>query len=167
MLTTEEVSRFISPPPPNVEAFERFIAWTLRQRQTGSYACFVVTIQGFETAIGVIQIRAREADFSTAEWGFAIGSPFWGTGTFNESAQLILRFVFETLGTRRLEARAAVQNGRGQGALLRLGAVKEGLLRASLRRNSIDLDQALYTILAEEWRERRVRSTLSVSRSVH
>ena len=66
-----------------------------------------------------------------------------------------------------LKRYAAVQNGRGQGALLRLGAVKEGLLRASLRRNSIDLDQALYTILAEEWRERRVRSTLSVSRSVH
>ena len=32
LLTTEEVSRFISPPPSTVEGFERFIAWTLRQR---------------------------------------------------------------------------------------------------------------------------------------
>jgi len=167
MLTTEEVSRFISPPPASVEAFERFIAWTLRQRLAGNYACFVVTLEGFETAIGIIQVRAREADFSTAEWGFAVGSPFWGTGVFHEGAQLILRFVFETLGTRRLEARAAVQNGRGQGALLKLGAVKEGVLRGSLRRNGLDLDQVLYTILAEEWRDRRARSTLSVSRSVH
>jgi RimJ/RimL family protein N-acetyltransferase len=40
MLTTEEVSRFISPPPTTVEGFERFIAWTIRQRTAGSYACF-------------------------------------------------------------------------------------------------------------------------------
>ena len=40
MLTTEEVSRFISPPPTTVEGFERFIAWTHRERSAGSYACF-------------------------------------------------------------------------------------------------------------------------------
>src|SRR5262249_39766253 len=40
MLTTEEVSRFISPPPSTVEGFERFIDWTLRQRKAGTYACF-------------------------------------------------------------------------------------------------------------------------------
>jgi RimJ/RimL family protein N-acetyltransferase len=40
MLTTEEVSRFISPPPTTVEGFERFIMWTQRERQAGNYACF-------------------------------------------------------------------------------------------------------------------------------
>jgi len=30
MLSTEEVARFISPPPTTVEGFERFIAWTQR-----------------------------------------------------------------------------------------------------------------------------------------
>src|SRR6202022_4157010 len=40
LLTTEEVARFISPPPTTVEGFERFIAWTLRQRQAGTYICF-------------------------------------------------------------------------------------------------------------------------------
>src|ERR671938_1964801 len=45
MLTTEEVSRFISPPPSTVEGFEKFIAWTLRQRSAGSYVCFAVTLQ--------------------------------------------------------------------------------------------------------------------------
>src|SRR5581483_6393937 len=49
MLTTEEVARFISPPPSTVEGFERFIAWTLCQRAAGLYACFAVTIN--DTAI--------------------------------------------------------------------------------------------------------------------
>ena len=39
MLTTEEVSRFISPPPSTVEGFERFIAWTLRQRAATARMC--------------------------------------------------------------------------------------------------------------------------------
>ena len=33
LLTTEEVARFISPPPTSVEGFEKFIAWAHRERQ--------------------------------------------------------------------------------------------------------------------------------------
>src|SRR5947209_3238857 len=68
MLTTEEVSRFISPPPSTVEGFERFIGWTLRQRAAGTYACFAVTVAGFDTAIGIFQVRSMEPGFETAEW---------------------------------------------------------------------------------------------------
>ena len=32
LLTTEEVSRFISPPPTTLEGFERFIQWARRER---------------------------------------------------------------------------------------------------------------------------------------
>ena len=70
LLTTEEVSRFISPPPTTVEGFERFISWTLRQRVAGTYVCYAVTLRGFDTAIGIIQVRQLEAGFGTAEWGF-------------------------------------------------------------------------------------------------
>jgi RimJ/RimL family protein N-acetyltransferase len=155
MLTTEEVARFISPPPTTVEGFERFIAWTVRQRTAGTYACFAVTLQGFDTAIGIFQIRESEPGFGTAEWGFAIGSPFWGTGVFEESARLVLGFVFETLGVHRLEARAAVLNGRGNGALTKIGAVQEGVLRKSFLRNGKYLDQVLYAIVEDDWRASR------------
>jgi len=155
LLATEEVSRFISPPPPTVEGFERFIAWTLRQRTAGAYACFAVTLHRFDTAIGIFQVRESEPGFGTAEWGFAIGSPFWGTGVFKESAELVLAFAFDTLGVHRLEARAAVLNGRGNGALLKVGAVQEGLLRRSLQRDGRFLDQALYAIVDDDWRALR------------
>ena len=160
MLTTEEVARFISPPPSTVEGFERFIAWTYRERQAGSYVCFAVVPRGAQTAVGIFQVRSLEAGFSMAEWGFALGSPFWGTGVFAESAELVLQFAFATLGVQRLEARAAVANGRGNGALRKIGAVQEGLLRRSFLRNGQYHDQALWSILAEDWRPR-----LSVSAS--
>lgn len=155
MLTTEEVARFISPPPSTVEGFERFIAWALRQRAAGQYVCFAVTLRGFDLAIGIFQVRSAEPGFGTAEWGFAIGSPFWGTGLFQEGAELVLNFVFETLGVHRLEARAAVPNGRGNGGLLKLGAVQEGILRESFLRNGRYLDQVLYAIVEGDWRASR------------
>lgn len=155
MLTTEEVARFISPPPSTIEGFERFIAWTLRQRAAGTYVCFAVTLQGFDTAIGIFQVREIEPGFGTAEWGFAIGSPFWGTGVFEEGAELVLEFVFDTVGVHRLEARAAVVNGRGNGALVKAGAVQEGILRKSFLRNGQYLDQVLYAIVEDDWRASR------------
>ena len=155
MLTTEEVSRFISPPPSSVDGFERFIAWTLRQRAAGQYACFAVTIN--DTAIGIFQLRQLEPGFGVAEWGFAIGSAFWGSGTFKESASLFLEFAFETVRVQRLEARAAVRNGRGNGALRKMGAVQEAILRRSFLREGECHDQALWAILADDWRDRSTR----------
>jgi ribosomal-protein-alanine N-acetyltransferase len=155
LLTTEEVARFISPPPTTVEGFEQFIAWTIRQRKAGSYACFAVTIQGCDTAIGIFQVREMERGFGTAEWGFALGSPYWGTGVFQDSAEIVLEFVFGTLRVHRLEARAAVLNGRGIGALRKIGAVKEGVLRKSLERHGQFLDQVLYAVLDSDWHDAR------------
>src|SRR3982751_6560898 len=155
MLSTEEVARFISPPPTTVEGFERFIAWTHRERAAGTYVCFAVVPHGMNTAIGIFQVRQLEPGFATAEWGFALGSAFWGTGMFIEGGEMVVSFAIETLGVSRLEARAAVANGRGNGALRKIGAVQEGVLRRSFLKNGEYLDQTLWTILAEDWQAMR------------
>jgi len=155
MVTSEEVSRFISPPPATVEGFERFIAWARRERVAGNYACFAVVPDGVATAVGIFQLRALERGFGTAEWGFAMGSPYWGTGMFLEGSRLVLDFAFDVVGARRLEARAVVVNGRGNGALRKLGAVQEGMLRRSFHRNGVYHDQVLWGILDDDWRVQR------------
>jgi RimJ/RimL family protein N-acetyltransferase len=156
MLSSEEVARFISPPPTTVEGFERFIAWTHRERAAGNYVCFAVVPHGMDTAIGIFQVRQLEPGFGTAEWGFAIGSAFWGTGMFMDGARMVVDFAFATIKTHRLEARAAILNGRGNGALRKIGAMQEGILRKSFLRNGEYLDQALWTILDEDWNSHRV-----------
>jgi RimJ/RimL family protein N-acetyltransferase len=155
MLSTEEVARFISPPPTTVEGFERFIVWTHRERSAGNYACYAVVPHGADTAIGIFQVRQLEPGFVTAEWGFAIGSGYWGTGVFTDSARLVADFAFDVIGAHRLEARAAILNGRGNGALRKIGAMQEGILRKSFLRNGEYLDQALWTILDEDWKAQR------------
>ena len=151
LLTTAEVTRFISPPPTSIEGFERFIAWTLHEQACGRYICFGIVPAGFDHAVGIIQVRQLEAEFRTAEWGFAIGREFWGTGLFHATALSVVQFVFEHVGVHRLEARAAVANGRGNAALRKLGATFEGLLRKSFLRNGEYLDQVLWAIVADDW----------------
>ncbi|HEX7282675.1 MAG TPA: GNAT family protein, partial [Vicinamibacterales bacterium] len=146
----------ISPPPTTVEGFERFIAWTHRERMVGDYACFAIVPQGMTTAIGIFQVRSLEPGFRTAEWGFAMGVEFWGSGIFTEGARLILNFAFDVIGTYRMEARAATANGRGNGALRKIGAVQEGVLRRSFLRNGQYYDQVLWGILADDWRLQRI-----------
>jgi RimJ/RimL family protein N-acetyltransferase len=162
MLSTEEVSRFISPPPTTIEGFELFIAWTLREREKGNYICYGVVPAGMTTAVGLFQLRALEAGFGSCEWGFALGSQFWGTDLFVEGAKAVLNFGVDVLGAQRFEARAAVANGRGNGALRKIGAVQEGILRRSFLRNGQYHDQVLWSILAEDWRLQRIGQLVDV-----
>jgi ribosomal-protein-alanine N-acetyltransferase len=162
MLSTEEASRFISPPPTTVEGFERFIEWAIAGRQNGNYVCFAVVPEGMTSAIGLFQVRALDPMFGVAEWGFAIGSEFWGTGAFVDAARMVIGFAFETIGVHRLEARASVGNGRGNGALRKIGAVQEGVLRRSFLRHGQYHDQVMWSLLAEDWRAERVQRKPSV-----
>ncbi|HTI43467.1 MAG TPA: GNAT family protein [Vicinamibacterales bacterium] len=151
MLASEEVAKFISPPPTTPEGFEKFIAWAIRGREAGNQMMFGIVPEGFDHAVGLVQIRAIAPRFSVAEWGFAIGSPFWGTGLFLASAKTAVDFAFQHTDVNRLEARAVVQNGRGNGALRKMGAVQEGVLRGSLLRDGKHLDQIMWSIVARDW----------------
>lgn len=162
MVGTPEVKRFISPPPGTVDAFERFIDWSNHERTAGRSLCFAAVPQGLSAPVGIFQLRSVESAFQTAEWGCVLGSPFWGTGLFVDGAQLLFEFAFDILGTRRLEARTAVANGRGNGALRKLGAVQEGVLRRAFLRDGQYLDQVLWSVLAEDWRMQRTAPLLYV-----
>ena len=93
MLTTDEVARFISPPPTTLEGFEKFIACSHRERLAGNYISFGVVPAGLDHAAGIFQLRSIEPGFGSSEWGFALGLPFWGTGLFVEGARLVLNFA--------------------------------------------------------------------------
>jgi ribosomal-protein-alanine N-acetyltransferase len=151
MLKSEEVAKFISPPPTTPQGFEKFIAWAQRERQAGNQFTFGMVPEGCDYAVGLVQVRAIAPRFSVAEWGFAVGSEFWGTGMFLASARMTLDFAFQHTAVNRLEARAVVQNARGNGALRKLGAVQEGVLRGSLLKDGKYLDQIMWSILSQDW----------------
>ena len=76
---------------------------------------------------------------------------------FIEGAQMVLDFAFEDIGVHRMEARCAVHNGRGNGALHKLGSVREVRLRKSFLKNGVHYDQFLSVILDTDWALRETR----------
>ncbi len=152
MVTTSEVARFISPPPNTREGFERFIAWARARREDGAFACFGIVPDRYETPVGLFQIQRLGPGFEIAEWGFVLASEFWGSGLFVEGAREVLEFAFRTLGVRRLEAKAVLHNGRGNGALRKLGAVQEGVMPQAFLKGGRYFDQAVWAIHEDEWR---------------
>jgi len=150
-LGSADVTRFLSPPPDTVQGFERFIKWAARERSAGTHACFAVTLPTSDAAIGIFQVRKSCTLSGAAEWGFAIGSPFWGTGVFERGAALVLDFAFVTMDLRRLEARTAARNGRGNRALQKLGAVRQGHSRELLSLRGERLDQVQWMMFAEDY----------------
>jgi RimJ/RimL family protein N-acetyltransferase len=70
---------------------------------------------------------------------------------FVDVGRLVGSFAFGSVGAHRLELRVPMQNGRANGAMRKLGAVQEGILRRSVRREGRYVDQALWSILKEDW----------------
>jgi ribosomal-protein-alanine N-acetyltransferase len=157
MLTTEEVAEFVSPLPRTVDGFSGFIVEARHERTLGSSFCFAVVPDGYEDAMGLFQVRQLETGFGSAEWGFAIGSPFWGSGLFLAGANAVIDFSFGVVGVHRLEARSIVSNGRGNAALRKVGAVQEGILRRSFQRDGRYFDQILWSIVKDDWRQAHPR----------
>jgi aminoglycoside 6'-N-acetyltransferase len=98
-----------------------------------------------------LQVRQLDVAFEAAEWECTLAPAARGTGLFIESARLAGSFVFGTIGTHRLESRVPLENGRANGALRKLGAVQEGILRRSVRRAGDYCDQVLWSMLKEDW----------------
>jgi ribosomal-protein-serine acetyltransferase len=119
------------------------------------HACYGIIPPGHAAVVGILQIWPIKGDFSTAEWGFALGESYWGTGVFMRSARLFLDRVLGPFGVCRLEARAVDTNGRGNGVLRKLGATREGVLRGGFRDRDIISDHVMWSILAPEWLARR------------
>jgi RimJ/RimL family protein N-acetyltransferase len=85
-----------------------------------------------------------------------IGNTFYvpamrGTGFNRRVKRLMLERAFAE-GFRRVEFRVDARNGRSQAAMAKLGATREGVLRADrITWTGHIRDTVLFSILAEEW----------------
>jgi len=153
-----EVRRYIPQPPPTAHDFDRFIQWTRAQRESGTVLTFAIAPDAGHAAVGVLQLHELEPPFKTAEWGFVLGRPYWGTGLFSRASDLFLQFAFDTVGVFRLEARAMAANGRANAVLRRLGSIEEGHLRRSFLLGGQYHDDLLWSLLQSDWRRRQLSS---------
>jgi RimJ/RimL family protein N-acetyltransferase len=153
LLSLGDATRFGIEEPVNAVGVQELIDRAARERANGISVTYVITLAGTRTIGGLLQVRQLDPAFEAAEWECTIAPSSRGCGIFMEAARLAGSFAFGTLGTHRLEARVLLQNGRGSGAMRKLGAVQEGVLRRSVRSGGEYFDQVLWSILKEDWGE--------------
>jgi len=163
LLSLGDAQRFGIDEPISDVAVHEFIERASRDRANGLAAAWAITLNATHEIVGVVQIRQLDPAFEAAEWECTLLPSARGTGAFLEAARLAGSFAFGTLNSHRLEARVLLQSGRGNGALRKLGAVQEGVLRRSVRYAGEYFDQVLWSMLKEDWGEHWV----SIAPRVH
>jgi RimJ/RimL family protein N-acetyltransferase len=152
LLSIADATRFGIEDPTIAELSVRaFIERVARERRAGLAFTYAITMSVSRVVVGLVQMRQLDPTFEAAEWECTVVPSSRGTGIFVEAACLVGSFAFAQVGTHRLEARVLLQNGRANGALRKLGAVQEGILRRSVRHDGKYLDQVLWSMLKEDW----------------
>ena len=150
-----EVTRFLAfDPPRSPSETLAFIDRAEEYRRQDREYVFLVADLATDEPRGIIGLRHLDLRLGTAEIGTWLRRADWGGGVNVEAKALLLDFAFGPLGLHRVEARIAVGNERSRRAFEKLGAVFEGTLRGSFRKDGVVLDQAMYAVLAPEWRAR-------------
>jgi [ribosomal protein S5]-alanine N-acetyltransferase len=151
LLSLADASRFGVEEPTTDVAVQQLIERAIRDRSAGLSFTYVITLAAARTVVGIAQVRQLDPAFEAAEWECTLAPSVRGTGLFLDAARLVGSFAFGSVGVHRLESRVLLQNGRANGALRKLGAVQEGILRRSVRRGTEYLDQVLWSVLKEDW----------------
>ncbi|GAA0722333.1 GNAT family N-acetyltransferase [Dactylosporangium roseum] len=111
------------------------------------------------TIVGSTSFYAIDPDRRSVAIGHTmLGRPWWRSGVNTESKLLLMGHAFDTLGAIRVEWHTDVRNERSQRAIARLGARREGVLRAHRQRaDGSWRDTVLFAMIADDWPEARAR----------
>lgn len=109
-----------------------------------------------EEFVGTMGLRVTPAH-RYAEAGYALGTAYWGRGYATEALREFLRYGFEVLNLRRIEARFHVSNPASGRVMEKCGFVREGVLRQCTLRFGVWHDVVVMAILQEEWEASRAR----------
>jgi RimJ/RimL family protein N-acetyltransferase len=151
ILSLPDATRFGIDEQLSELAVQRLIDRVSRDRAAGASFTYVITMGPGRPPVGLVQVRQLDPAFEAGEWECIVAPSVRGTGIFVETMRLVGSFAFGSVGVRRLETRVLLQNGRGNTAVRKLGAVEEGVLRRAVRRNGEYLDQVLWSVLKEDW----------------
>jgi N-acetyltransferase len=154
LLSLSDATRFGLDEPPSEVAVQQLIERVVHDRAAGRAFTYAIVLSAPRTVVGLVQVRQLDPAFESAEWECTLAPSVRSTDVFLEAARLVGSFTFGSVGTHRLEARVLLRNGRANGALRKLGAVQEGILRRSVRQSGGEyLDQVLWSLLKDDWGE--------------
>lgn len=145
--------QWLTHPMESRDDMHAFVLEALRNLEHGTEFPLVVIERRSGEVIGSTRLMDIQLENRNCEIGATFYAPqFWRTRVNTECKYLLLRHCFEALDMVRVQLKTDLRNTRSQAAILRLGAVKEGVLRHHrILWNGRMRSSVYYSILAEEW----------------
>jgi len=150
----EEITQFGGGQPFRTgQDLERYIEATMQSRRDRlSYPFIVIDKQTGEVA-GSTRFGSVVAHNKRLEIGWTwYGQAYRGTGLNKACKFELLRYAFEVLGCRRVQFSVDIDNLRSRRAVMKLGAVQEGIFRSNyIGSDGSSRDDVYYSIIHTEW----------------
>ena len=130
-----------------------YIEAALRAQSEGSALPFATIEAATSRPIGSTRFGSIDRENRWIEIGWTwIGRAWQRTPVNTEAKYLMLRHAFETMGCIRVELKTDVLNARSRAAILRIGALEEGILRRHMITASGRVrDTVYYSVIDLEW----------------
>jgi len=146
-----QVTRWLLITLPLMKLAE--VKWFERAAESTTDAFFAVEdLNGVH--IGSTGIHHIDWKCGTGTTGIVIGNPdYWGKGFGYDVMRVRTRYAFETLGLRRLESQAFVENAASRRCLEKVGYKLVGVEPEKLFRNGAYRDLAVYYYLSKAYFE--------------
>ncbi|MEV6873636.1 GNAT family protein [Amycolatopsis sp. NPDC051128] len=153
-----------SRQPADLPAAERMVEQALADPDRWPFAQIDVASGRVAGTTSYYQIVAKHRILSIGHtW---LGADWQRTGLNTEAKLLLLTHAFETLGAQRAAWETDIRNLRSQRAIERLGALREGVLRAHrIRPDGSSRDTVTYSMLAPEWPAAKARLNERLARA--
>lgn len=144
----------------NVPRREGIAAWVeeaLAMRDAGQQLPFAIVVAG--RVVGSTRFYDIELGVPTLAIGYTFhAASVWRSHVNTAGKRLMLGHAFDTLGAQSVYFHTSHLNLRSQAAIERLGAQRDGILRAQRRHKDGSLrDTHVYSITAPEWPPIRAR----------
>jgi len=135
------------------EDMRAYITTAAQQQATGASLPFATVEQVSGRAIGSTRYADIDRDNRRLEIGYTwIAPPWQRTAVNTEAKYLMLRHAFEVLGCIRVELKTDSLNERSRNAILRIGAIQEGIFRNHMLTASGRIRHSVYfSIIDSEW----------------
>ena len=149
----------------NREHLARFMPWAAEQTIADTRAYLdskrvqLAAGDGFECAIvrngrvvGMVGFHAVNWRDRSTSIGYWLAADEQGRGVMTTAVRAMVDHAFRSMDLHRVVITAAVHNDRSRAIPQRLGFVQEGTLRQAVRVGGRYFDDAVYAMLAEDWR---------------
>jgi len=148
-----ELWRWIPTQVTNREEMRAYVATALEESDRGVSQPFAIVTQATDQVIGSTRYGNIERLHHRLEIGWTWITPtFQRTAANTEAKLLLLSHAFETLHANRVELKTDALNMQSRNAILRLGAVQEGIFRRHMITASGRVrDSVYFSIVDTEW----------------